>query len=101
MFAVGGVKGIEFGKGFGMADICGSEANDPFRAENDKIITTTNNNGGINGGITNGMPIIFRTAIKPTPTIFKPQNTIDFSNMTETVLTPKGRHDPEIGRAHV
>ena len=64
--------------------------------ENGKVVTATNNNGGINGGITNGMPIIFRTAIKPTPTIFKPQNTIDFKTMTETVITPTGRHDPAI-----
>ncbi|MBQ7103052.1 MAG: chorismate synthase, partial [Anaerotignum sp.] len=54
--------------------------------ENEKIITTKNNNGGVNGGITNGMPIVFRTAIKPTPTIFKPQNTVDFKDMTETVF---------------
>ena len=64
--------------------------------ENGKIITQTNNNGGINGGITNGMPIVFRTVIKPTPTIFKPQKTVDFRNMTETVIEPKGRHDPAI-----
>ncbi len=96
MFSIPAVKGIEFGAGFKIADMKGSEANDPMRLENDKVVTSTNNNGGINGGITNGMPIIFRTAIKPTPTIFKPQNTIDFKNMTETVLEPKGRHDPAI-----
>ncbi len=96
MFSIPAVKGIEFGLGFDIADMRGSEANDPFRMEGDRVVSTTNNNGGINGGITNGMPIIFRTAIKPTPTIFKPQNTIDFKTMTETVLEPKGRHDPAI-----
>lgn len=96
MFSIPAVKGIEFGSGFGIADMRGSEANDPFRMEGDRVVGTTNNNGGINGGITNGMPIIFRTAIKPTPTIFKAQNTIDFKTMTETVLKPKGRHDPAI-----
>ena len=96
MFSIPAVKGIEFGAGFSLADLKGSEANDPMKLENGTIITTTNNNGGINGGITNGMPIIFRTAIKPTPTIFKPQNTVDFHTMTETVLQPKGRHDPAI-----
>ena len=72
------------------------EENHHFRMENGKVITETNNNGGINGGITNGMPIIFRTAIKPTPTIFKPQNTVNFQTMTEVVSEPKGRHDPAI-----
>jgi chorismate synthase len=96
LFSIPAVKGVEFGKGFSIADMLGSTANDPFKIENGKVITASNNNGGINGGITNGMPIIFRTAIKPTPTIFKEQNTIDFKNMTETVLTPKGRHDPAI-----
>ena len=96
MFSIPAVKGIEFGAGFKIADMKGSEANDAIRLENDKVVTTTNNNGGINGGITNGMPIIFRTAIKPTPTIFKPQNTVDFKTMTETVIQPKGRHDPAI-----
>lgn len=96
IFSIPAVKGIEFGTGFAIADMRGSLANDPFRIENGKVITTTNNNGGINGGITNGMPIIFRTAIKPTPTIFKPQETVDFKTMTKTILEPKGRHDPAI-----
>ena len=96
MFSIPAVKGIEFGAGFALTDMRGSSANDPIRIENGKAVTVTNNNGGINGGITNGMPIIFRTAIKPTPTIFKPQSTIDFKTMTETVLEPKGRHDPAI-----
>ena len=96
MFSIPAIKGIEFGLGFGLADMKGSQANDPMRIEDGKIITVTNNNGGINGGITNGMPIIFRTAVKPTPTIFKEQKTVDFKTMTETVLVPKGRHDPAI-----
>ncbi|MBR6740833.1 MAG: chorismate synthase [Clostridia bacterium] len=96
MFSIPAVKGIEFGAGFAISDMRGSGANDPFRMENGRVVSATNNNGGINGGITNGMPIIFRTAIKPTPTIFKPQDTVDFATMTETVLQPKGRHDPAI-----
>ena len=96
LFSIPAVKGIEFGAGFAIADMHGSTANDPLRLENGQVVTTTNHSGGINGGITNGMPILFRTAIKPTPTIFKPQDTIDFRTMTETVLEPKGRHDPAI-----
>ena len=96
MFSIPAVKGIEFGAGFAIADMRGSRANDPFRMENGTVVSVTNNSGGINGGITNGMPIIFRTAIKPTPTIFKPQNTVDFRSMTDAVLEPKGRHDPAI-----
>ena len=96
MFSIPAVKGIEFGAGFAISDMRGSEANDPIRIENGTAVTLTNNNAGINGGITNGMPIIFRTAIKPTPTIFKEQNTIDFKSMTDAVLEPKGRHDPAI-----
>ena len=96
MFSIPAVKGIEFGSGFAVADMRGSEANDPLRLEDGVVTTATNHNGGINGGITNGMPILFRTAIKPTPTIFQPQDTVDFGNMTETVLQPKGRHDPAI-----
>lgn len=96
MFSIPAVKGIEFGAGFGISHMKGSVANDAMRIEAGKVVTETNNNGGINGGITNGMPIIFRTAIKPTPTIFKPQNTVDFWDMKETILEPKGRHDPAI-----
>lgn len=96
MFSIPAVKGIEFGAGFALSDMRGSEANDPMRLENGKVITTRNRNGGINGGITNGMPVVFRTVIKPTPTIFKPQDTIDFGRMVQTVLEPKGRHDPAI-----
>lgn len=96
MFSIPAVKGIEFGAGFAICDMLGSEANDPIRMDGGRAVTVTNNNGGINGGITNGMPIIFRTAIKPTPTIFKPQETIDFKTMTNAALEPKGRHDPAI-----
>jgi len=94
LFGVPAVKGIEFGCGFGFADMFGSDANDCFITENGAIKTTTNNNGGINGGITNGMPIIFRLAIKPTPTIGKVQQTVDFINNENTELNPGGRHDP-------
>jgi len=96
MFSIPAVKAIEFGAGFAIADLKGSDANDQMKMENGRVVTLSNNNGGINGGITNGMPIIFRTAIKPTPTIFKQQNTIDFKTMTDSVLMPKGRHDPAI-----
>lgn len=96
MFSIPAVKGIEFGAGFAICDMLGSEANDPIRMDGGRAVAVTNNNGGINGGITNGMPIIFRTAIKPTPTIFKPQETIDFKTMTNAALEPKGRHDPAI-----
>ncbi len=96
MFSIPAVKGIEFGAGFSVCNMRGSEANDPLRIKDGRVVCTTNNNGGINGGITNGMPIIFRTAIKPTPTIFQSQPTVDLSTMTETETEPKGRHDPAI-----
>lgn len=96
LFSIPAVKGVEFGSGFALADMRGSTANDALRMDNGKVTTLTNHNGGINGGITNGMPLIFRTAIKPTPTIFKPQQTVDVNTMTETILQPKGRHDPAI-----
>jgi chorismate synthase len=96
MFSVPAVKGIEFGAGFAFADMCGSEANDPLRIEDGEIYTTSNNNGGINGGISNGMPIIFRTVIKPTASIYKEQQTVDFADKTNADLQIQGRHDPAI-----
>lgn len=96
IFSIPGVKGVEFGLGFAFADTYGSEANDPFNVKDGKISTLTNNNGGINGGITNGMPVIFRTAIKPTPSIFKEQMSVSLSKMENTTLKLEGRHDPAI-----
>ena len=96
LFAIPAVKGVEFGSGFGMSTMKGSQANDSFRYEDGEVITVTNNNGGINGGITNGMPIIFRTAIKPTPSIFKTQETVDFVKKENAELSLSGRHDPAI-----
>ena len=96
MFSIPAVKGVEFGLGFAFADTYGSEANDPYEISGGNIITKTNNNGGINGGITNGMPITFRTVIKPTPTIFKSQETVSLSRMENAILEAKGRHDPAI-----
>jgi chorismate synthase len=96
IFSIPGVKGIEFGLGFAFADTYGSEANDAFVVSSDKVSTLTNNNGGINGGITNGMPVIFRTVIKPTPSIFKEQMSISLSKMENTTLKLEGRHDPAI-----
>lgn len=94
IFGIPAVKGIEFGMGFGFADMKGSEANDNYRMENGRVVTATNNNGGINGGITNGMPVIFKTAIKPTPSIAMAQDTIDFKKKENAVIELKGRHDP-------
>lgn len=98
VFSLGGVKGIEFGAGFGVADKAGSECNDAFRIEDGAVITKTNNNGGINGGITNGMPIIFNCAVKPTPSIAQTQETIDFNKMKNSTIDIHGRHDPAIIR---
>lgn len=94
LFSIPAVKGIEFGAGFSCADMLGSEVNDSYKFENGVVVTETNNNGGINGGITNGMPVIFRCTVKPTPSISKEQNTIDFIKGENTVLSVKGRHDP-------
>lgn len=98
MFSIGGVKGIEFGSGFNFAEMYGSEANDQFEVKDGKVVTKTNNNGGINGGITNGMPIIFNLAVKPTPSIAKPQQTVNIDTMENTTVEIKGRHDPAIIR---
>ena len=94
LFAVPGVKGIEFGAGFGFANMRGSEANDPFVMEGDTVRTLTNHAGGINGGITNGMPLVFRGAMRPTPSIGKQQQTVNLSAKTNETLNIEGRHDP-------
>lgn len=96
LFSIPAVKGVEFGDGFALADRRGHEANDAFATDGKKIVTRTNHNGGINGGITNGMPLIVRTAVKPTPSIFLPQETVDLSRMTNETLSLKGRHDPAV-----
>jgi len=96
LFAVPAVKGVEFGAGFALAAMRGSAANDPFRMEEGRVVTLTNHNGGINGGITNGMPLVFRTAFKPTPSIFREQETVDFAKMENAALALEGRHDPVI-----
>lgn len=98
MFSIGGVKGIEFGKGFGFKDGKGSELNDALEMRNGNIHTKTNNNGGINGGISNGEPIVFNLAIKPTPSIAKEQDSVDLSTKENIKLEIKGRHDPAIIR---
>lgn len=94
LFSVPAVKGVEFGRGFELTSMRGSEANDEIYYEDGVVKSKTNNNGGILGGITNGMPIIFTTAIKPTSSIGKEQNTINISSKENTVLKVEGRHDP-------
>lgn len=94
LFSVPAVKAVEFGAGFNFSQMRGSRANDNFAVKDGKIITETNNNGGILGGITSGMPVVFRTGIKPTPTISKPQKTVDLKTLSETEIEAGGRHDP-------
>lgn len=94
IFAVPAVKGIEFGAGFSATGMFGSENNDEFYYDGDKVKTKTNNSGGILGGISNGMPIIFRVAIKPTPSISKEQKSINLKTKESENLVVKGRHDP-------
>ena len=96
LFSIPAVKGVEFGGGFALSDLHGSTANDVFRVENEKIVTATNHCGGILGGISNGMPLLFRTAIKPTPSIYKKQDTVNFIKNENTELLIHGRHDPAI-----
>lgn len=93
LFSVPAVKGVSFGKGFGFANLKGSQANDAFYYDG-QIKTRTNNNAGINGGITNGMPILIHTVIKPTPSIFKTQESVDYETKESVDLQIQGRHDP-------
>lgn len=93
MFGIPAIKGIEFGLGFGVGSATGSGSNDGFCIKDGEVRTITNNSGGIQGGITNGMPIVFKVAVKPTPSIYKPQKSVDLSTMTETTLQIEGRHD--------
>ncbi len=94
IFAIPAIKGIEFGNGFDCADLRGSENNDPFVIDGGKISTETNNHGGILGGITSGMPLIFRVAVKPTPSIAKEQKTVNLETDSAESLVIEGRHDP-------
>ena len=94
IFGIPAVKGIEFGNGFECASLKGSENNDAFATDGKCIFTKTNNCGGILGGMTNGMPLVFRAAMKPTPSIYKEQDSVDMVSMTPVKLSIKGRHDP-------
>ena len=94
LFGIPAVKGVEFGEGFHAAALRGSENNDAFSVENGRVVTKTNHSGGILGGITTGMPIEFAVAIKPTPSIAKPQETVDLRTMEPASITVGGRHDP-------
>lgn len=94
LFGIPAVKGLEFGSGFAGSALRGSENNDPFCVENGEIRTVTNNHGGILGGITSGMPVVFRVAIKPTASIAKPQQSVHLETKTEEPLRIVGRHDP-------
>lgn len=94
LFGIPAVKGVEFGAGFGVATMRGSENNDPFTVKDGKVVTETNRAGGILGGITNGMPLVFRLAFKPTPSIAKQQQTVSMSKNQVEELVVTGRHDP-------
>ena len=94
LFAVPAVKGIEFGAGVAFSLMRGSEANDPFAVEDGRVVTKTNHAGGINGGITNGMPVTFEVTIRPTPSISLPQESVDLRTGEETEIEIHGRHDP-------
>lgn len=96
LFSVPAVKGVQFGDAFEMVNGRGSAYNDAYYISDNEIKTKTNHNGGVNGGITNGMPIVFRCAVKPTPSIFRAQETVDFIKGEDATLELKGRHDPAV-----
>lgn len=93
LFSVPAVKGVQFGKGYELSKMKGSQANDPFEFKDGNVVTKTNNNGGILGGISTGMPIVFNVAIKPTASIFKEQNSVNINSKENTKLKIQGRHD--------
>lgn len=94
MYIIPGVTGVAFGSGFGMAALRGSVANDPIRIEGDNIFTETNHAGGLNSGITNGMPLVVRVALRPTPSITRAQDTVDLKTMSNATISTVGRFDP-------
>ncbi|MBR7181136.1 MAG: chorismate synthase [Kiritimatiellae bacterium] len=94
VFAIPGVKGIEFGNGFEAAGLRGSANNDAFRVVDGRVVAATNRHGGVLGGRTSGMPVVFRVAMKPTPTVFIPQRSVDLASMSDAECVSKGRHDP-------
>jgi chorismate synthase len=94
LFGVPAVKGVEFGAGFKATQLTGSQNNDAFLLKNGKVLTSTENAGGILGGLSSGMPIMIRVAIKPTPSIAKEQKTVNLSSMENATINVKGRHDP-------
>ncbi len=98
MFSIGGIKGVEFGAGFAGSRMRGSEYNDPMRVENNAVVFKSNNSGGINGGITNSMPLIFQCAVRPTASIAIAQNTVDFLRNANAEISVAGRHDACIVR---
>ena len=93
LFGIPGIRGVEFGVGFGAASLCGSEHNDEYYTENERIYTRANHHGGVLGGLTTGMPLVLRVAVKPTPSIAREQNSVDMKTMRETRLCIGGRHD--------
>jgi chorismate synthase len=101
LFGIPAVKGVEFGDGFALSEMRGSQANDPFANDDGNIVTKTNRNGGILGGISTGMPVRFRVGIKPTPSISLPQETVSLPDGGETTIEIQGRHDPCIAQRAV
>lgn len=94
LFGIPAVKGVEFGAGFGFADMNGSEANDPYGIADGRVTLLSNNNGGVLGGMTSGAPVVVSVAIKPTPSISQPQKSVNLQTMKEETLVINGRHDP-------
>lgn len=94
LFAVPGVKAVGFGDGFGFAALRGSQANDPLYMRNGEVVSPTNHSGGVNGGITNGLPILFEVALRPTASIAREQDTVNLDSWTDSKLIIQGRHDP-------